>query len=930
MKNHVIVTIVLTIILSIFPIQRTVYAESADMEKFKKSVETVKTSTENLKDILGDDESIKAIIDTFNSFTNVISTIGTVADSLGSVVSFLQLIGVIKGPNAVIHDINVQVHEINEKMNQMQESLNNITNQMSTIAASSEFRDRTTQAILMKGNWNTYITNYEEAMSDYINIEYKGLLTNGIQVWMEAPRESGDNKSDTNKVIVWYKQENGEYVFKNTYANSFDLDNQRSEADIPSPFVIYNDEFDVENDKLIILGDTFLPVAGKYTYNADTYRSTLVKYIENQIRNNKNDFSKFDVHNYSEEEIANLTEEQITKIAEDAVDGLVYRIIYNAINRMNSFAHGSVNTFKKFCEHLLSDQQGVDAMLKWLYLTHAFQFQIKDDINNFIDSMILKVGMYGMFLTDTVFLSRAITESERSEIINLFSDTIEKLESVKNNAIFKNYDNYSYITNTVIYLGEIEFHGSVNIDWSRRGTYASYRGVSGGSINNRITRDRVMYDIPDQYLLGDVNALVLAYTLQSNGVKFDYDFMNKHMLFSQDHPVDTKEFVVTSLNGQKTMNDNTYLKLNSYNILGGYFEGNPSFYLNGLPGKSEMEYFQIRNMITGTIFDTQSATLNIDKPLLGIGAYGEDHSYWLVDECAALSGASTVHYSSEKEDKYAGTDFIGNVFTTTTHNAHSVYNCLLSIPERRPPVGEADPLESFKTMLENIDSKQHMHEWDYGASEEADGTTIMNYKCESNNHRYSELVSDQEYVELTFELDGGTLNDYSNQYATLVKKDRTTTLPSSPVKEGYVFVSWSDYSDDAKYDAGAEYKADADTTFKAIYKPSELYYFVSGKDQKMYVNNLQNVKFHIKRSSFDYMTTLHFIGFSIDDIEMDLTKCKIEQGSLIITIDKNYIDSLNLSVGMHSIKFRFEETTIETTLEILPVSTYKLPMTGIE
>ena len=64
-------------LLSIFPLPRTVYAAEADVEKFKKSVETVKESTENLKDILSKDADIKTIIDTFEMFSNVITTVGS-------------------------------------------------------------------------------------------------------------------------------------------------------------------------------------------------------------------------------------------------------------------------------------------------------------------------------------------------------------------------------------------------------------------------------------------------------------------------------------------------------------------------------------------------------------------------------------------------------------------------------------------------------------------------------------------------------------------------------------------------------------------------------------------------------------------------------------------------------------------------------------
>lgn len=920
MKKSLIRIIVLALLLCVLPKSITVNAESADIDKFKKSVETVKESTEGLIDILSRDEDIKAIVDTFDSFSNVISLISTAGDTIGSIVSFLQLIGVIKGTNARLNDISIELNEINIKIDDMNKKLDDIITKMETMQASSEFKYRTTQATLMKKSWNDYVTFYEEPMSSYIT-DFNVLVKDGIRDWMETEeRTSNPNKANTNKIVVWYKYENGKYVFNNTYANEFSNE-KRSDALNPSAFVIYSDEYDAQNDKYLILGEEFLPATGEMQYNIDQYRERLINYVKTKINTNKgaDDLSIFNAHNYTDDEIKGLTDEKAAEIAENVVDSLIYRITYNQINVSSSFADKAIDAFKNYCTHILNDQEGVDAMLKWLYLTHAFEFQTKDEIKMLLDSMILKVGTYGMFLVDTIFLSRAVSEADRNAIINRFSETIEKLSIAKKNAI-TGYDNYSYINNKVIYLGKIEFHANVNIDWSKRGSYASYRSCSDGAINHKITRDEVMFDMTENQLLGDVDAVVLAYTLASNGEVFDFNFMDKYLYHLKDHKVGNYDLVLTSLGGKKTITESTNLRMYSNHIIGSWFEGNPSFYMNNTPGSSSLEYFNIRNMVVGTIFDSKNAILNVDKPLLGIGVYGEDHGYWIKDESAAIYGATApVHHSNNRRDVHTGSDFFLNDFYTTYFDAHAVYNCLLAKEEHSYTNNAIDPLRSFEEMLENYNEDVHEHKWS-NQNVLKEETDVINYECENEQHLYSELENEDEVVELTFDLDGGVLNGSTEDFVALAKKNKKIILQPNPIKEGYEFVSWDNYK------IGDEYLVNGPHTFKAVYKPSPLYYFVEGENLKMHADNISDAKYHIKRSNLDDETILRFESLNIDNKAVSLDECKIEEGSLVLTLNKDYIK--NLSVGVHNVTFNFKDAQLITTLEIVKTGKRDVPPTG--
>ena len=55
-----------------------------------------------------------------------------------------------------------------------------------------------------------------------------------------------------------------------------------------------------------------------------------------------------------------------------------------------------------------------------MYLTHAFEYQIRDDFNNFFNEMVVATATYGSFAMNVIGLSGFISDSDKDADINAY------------------------------------------------------------------------------------------------------------------------------------------------------------------------------------------------------------------------------------------------------------------------------------------------------------------------------------------------------------------------------------------------------------------------------------------------------------------------------------------------------------------------------
>jgi len=809
------------------------------IEDIEKSIDSVVKAVDNLKGII-EPEQVSVISSIFSGFTATLGAVGSFVGPINGTVSFLKLIGLMKdGTSEALANISAQLTNINEKISQMDAKLDMITEQMQLMKASEEFNARVIKATQMISAWHLFEANYIEDKMDELLRQYNVLLLDSMKEWVEYRTEEARHKGnvDTNKVIIWYRCTNppdvdsmqdwtGEYELQATDANEFSQ-SKSTEVPFPDPYVIYADQYDSRVDKYVILDSTFFPAAGEMPWDVNMYRDNLKSYIKNRINGyfDAKDFSHFTAWNFyaftEYGDDAERTPELVDEIAENAVDQIVFRVCSNSVNSSSDFASKAVLQFKEYCTHLRSAQQGLDAMMKTMYLTHGFEYEIADDFKNFMDEMSLKTGVYGLFVTHVAGMSKSVSNSDRNSVLEEMCLALDRISDSKE-AGLTGCGSYCYITGSMLNYGEITFSSSADVFWRSRGTYYAYRSCSGGSFQTRFSHEGST-EASTGSLIGDSNAVLITYVMSAGGESFDQDFMNQHLT---DKPKTNHGPLITSVDGEDQMTADANITLKTSNIIGDYFSGDPVVYPRSLPKKAEFGYLNIRRMIKGTLYDPKAVKLTVHTPLTAIAVYGENHNLWVVDESAVMGGPAGMNsFSSSQSKEQTDSDILSNNYFTTHHNQSVTYNCLLSFPVPKVKASEDgfDPLADLQAFLaeDTQNNGVHMHEWDEGVvirEPSADEPGVILHTCLTDpSHVMEEPYPAAETVALTFDPAGGIMRGQSGAAVMEFEKGSEILLPQGPEKEGYTFLYW----DSGEFPEDAAFTVTEPRTFTAVYEEYE-------------------------------------------------------------------------------------------------------------
>ena len=741
----------------------TISAETdgVDIGRVTQSMSTVTKSIENLKEILPvTDAEAATLMSIFNGVSTTFSVIGSFVGPINGCVSFLKLVGLMKDPTAAaLANIQTQLVDISEKLSQMDNKLNEMTQDMIKMQATEDFNTRAIKANQMIAAWNSFETEYMEKGVDELIRQYNVMMTDGLKEWndnLPVKNETVDGAFEENneeveagnsmnmyKVVIWYKCINAdavrydnaqpEYQVQQTIANGIDYDHERRQVVKTVPYTIYKDDLDLKYDRCLCLDESFFPETDE-NWKITDYRNYLSKALYRTIYDAVNDetgrMEKLHPLNFTFKDFAEDWS-LINEVADEAINRAVYKIAYSKINASSDFPTKVIKSFREYCKHVLNSAQGVEAMLKTMYLTHAFEFEIADDVNAFLNQMIVKTGSYGVFASDVVSISQAVTDEDKLSIAAMMCDTIDSIDYTMSGALVEE-GRYCYITNTVLDYATLNLSASETSKWHHRGDYYGYDGCSGGTIDASITSSADT-KVGTDALIGDSDALVIAYTLKSNGYVFNHDFMNERLSFQKQGDHGT---LVTSLDSPVVMTKDADIRLSTYNIIGSYFKNDPNIYLNSLPSSAELEYVNIKNMIAGTSFDAPNARIQVHKPLLAVALYGESHNLWIKDESALMFGPTDVDSFTKNITKdHYDVDVWGNNYYKTTINESVDYNCLISLSYYlfAELEDENSALSRYVAYVkEELPEIEHEHIWNEGeitreADEEEPG--IITYTC---------------------------------------------------------------------------------------------------------------------------------------------------------------------------------------------------------
>ncbi|MCF0123815.1 MAG: S-layer homology domain-containing protein [Ruminiclostridium sp.] len=651
----------------------------AELEKLNNAMHVVKNSVSETQNVFLDPKTAEAITTIFDDVMKVASATGTIFTAVNGSITFMKLVGLIKDENSeALANIQHQLQVINEQLEMTEMQLSNITTQMSQIQASAEFNTRTEKAIMLQERWNDFSYRNMEDGLDNLMTQYNGMLLNGMQNWCLNKTEDARTKDGTDnaRILLHYEKIGGEYRLKYT-----------TENEEPSDFS--------PADRYLELSPDFLPA--KLTWNVNNYRAAIESFISQKIRETE-DFSVFACGNFpafTEEGAEELTDELIAQVAEDAVNVLLYRVTAAEVNKDATFSLQVVRQFSNYCKYLVSSEDGMSTLFQVFYLTHAFEFQIADSLKLFCNEMSIKTGVYGSFVTNVLSMSSFVTDSQKASQLEDYCNTLITIGNMKENCL-TGHDNYCYLTNTELYLGDVTFTDRVSANTREITVRHAYESYS--STPTKIDYHGNWSSTSSPALLGDSNALLLTYMLMSNGEKPDFAYLKEVL----DSDVRDYGAIVTSLNGVQLLPMSSTVGLEVINVIGSYFRTGSTTSLRNLPNDADSDYIRYRSMVSGSVLNKASG-LEVNKVLDAVAFYAEDHWYWEKDEAAFLGGAEYPGKITKSAEKIkTDTGFPPGTYYYRTDYKQSVsYNCLVSIPLETLSINST-PLYTYTVLCNQI------------------------------------------------------------------------------------------------------------------------------------------------------------------------------------------------------------------------------------
>ncbi|MDO5441029.1 MAG: S-layer homology domain-containing protein [Bacillota bacterium] len=647
--------------------------ETQAILEIQETLETINKSVDKIA--TGSKDVVSALTTAFD----VAGKMGTVLCVVNGSVTFLRLIGVMEDPTAkALADIQAQLETIDDKLTNMNATLNNIAGDITKLIATTEFNERGRKAMDLQKNWSDFAYRYMETGLDKLISQFQVLLIQGMKAWCNnIPKED---------VKVYYGLIDGELS------------------------TIYGDVNTVDAAASITFGKDAFP--SSISWNVNTYLEQIQGIFETALRD----------PNLAVASGIEITEDNIEKLAIDAANQIVYEVTVDAVNDNTQFVYDVRDAFKNYCMHLLSNENdGVYAMLNSMYLTHAFQYQIKDDINEFFDQMIVKTGTYGMFASDILGMTNDVSDSDKIFAMETLCEAIEALKYKKEHAIVgynkegvdSENDRFCYITNSLIYYTDAEFRSDLTAkttEW--RGAfgidYRRYESVDSTDIEFRFINGGVPSNAS---LIGDTNALMLLYTLQSNGIVANHDYFKRNICPSS---CSDRGELVTSYTNMPTVPNDSSIHYVLMHVIGNWFpDKKTDVTLNHLPGDTETKYIREKKGVQGSVLTTDGSTdIRVNVPLHTVAIYAEGHGKWTKDEIGFLVGPYTedfegFYYNPKAKD--------GEDCTYTCATWHN-YNVLAQAPVKEQSSNDwnmyGDPIDQYLDIVAGI------HE-EYGNADES-------------------------------------------------------------------------------------------------------------------------------------------------------------------------------------------------------------------
>lgn len=561
----------------------------------KKATEAAGKISDAIKALSGDTADLSKLESFFTRF-------GGLTSAATGVIGLLQLAGIIKDPTTVaLNQILDTVKDIQTQINLLDAKLDDITQRLDSIAVSQEEKSRAANAISMQGYWNGFNTDYTEKLDDLMNI-YQAKINEGIKVWWDQRPDEG--------VWVLYTADKHELTYSSApYSDGIPAQADNGEA------VSDGYSFDIPKD--------LLTGASSGSFNINTYRTNFVKSMSDRILDlaERGQLHAGDEFYTSWNAMrSGQKQEAADRYAEEILNTVVYHIACDRMSKDNQWVVEVTNAYKNYCNNVLKLNSGISAFLNYIYLTHGFEGEVKEDIEKFCNGMVAQAGVYGQFALSCAGQDNMQSLADRQILQNYFVDTVLKLSEVKKKAL-TGHDNYCYITGTLVERATVSASATTT-SHLHSDMCATFYGLS--STDWTATVPSIVDNVYSQVIFHQ-------YQVLPEDASSFAAYLHKYGAFGSD---DNTVLMTRYVGGREfAFNEGIRMKADSEFGDSDYFVNWDYYNIDvGTGSDVEQKYYHVHDKVLYDAFDMNTGAVSVNEMAGARAYYGESHGAWITDE----------------------------------------------------------------------------------------------------------------------------------------------------------------------------------------------------------------------------------------------------------------------------------------------------------
>jgi len=357
-----------------------------------------------------------------------------------------------------------------------------------------------------------------------------------------------------------------------------------------------------------------------------------------------------------------------------------------------AFAAEVLTAYETYISRLSAAGDGLDAMFKAIYLTHALEGEASEMITEFCSRMREKNETYGRFVAGVLKKTETATAEQKQLAADNFAAGRQIIDTALTNGLTGN-PGYCYITNSDLRLFDSEIRGSVSMRVRKSETgELTVSGTSSGPM-------QVVFGEEfsgGAYLLDTVSAELLSCTLLGSGKTLDYHYLEKNIPSGS-----AKNYgrLLTGYGEQAAFYVKSETAISVSNVCGELFEEGLSY---GLPSGADSSGLAEKRMISGSYFDLKAGELMTGRVLCGAAAYYK--TGLLRSGCEAALLAEPADHTYASFDCAVNAEEDGTLNYTKTVTAS--YNAVMCLPVMRRNVlsasADVNPLSSLELLNEEL------------------------------------------------------------------------------------------------------------------------------------------------------------------------------------------------------------------------------------